>query len=409
MNRDFVLLWQGQAVSHLGNQAFSVAMMLWTMQATGSASVMGLLMTASSLPGLLLTPIGGTVADRRSRIAIIIACDLVGGAGVTALALVMMRTQEPRVVLPLLFAMAVLSGVVRAFFLPAIHSGIPDLVPRERLAAANSLNQMSMQLSLFAGQALGGVLFRLLGAPLLFLFDGLSFFFAAGFAGFIRAPRSPRSPRSPASGRHPFRDFTHETAEGFRWVWRHTGLRDFLLTASLVNFLGMPILVLFPFYVERRLGAGAEWYGFLLAAISAGSVAGFVLAGTLRLAGAARGRVILVAMLVAPALFGILGLVRLRVPALAVAFAGGLALGVINISLLTSIQQATPAELRGRVMSLLTTVSMGLIPVGMALGGVVGDLTDKNVPLVYGVCGALSVLCVLWLASRRPAREFLAS
>ena len=406
-NRNFVLLWQGQTVSQLGNEAFLVAMMFWTMETTGSASLMGLLMTISSLPGVVLAPFGGALADRWSRVRIIVVCDVIAGLGVLALGFAMRAwSGETQLLLGLLFAVAVLEGVVRAFFMPAVSATIPDLVPAERLAAANSANQFSIQTSVFLGQAVGGVLYRLLGAPLLFILDGVSYLFSALSEAFIRAPRPVPPPRDEAV--HPLRQLARETADGLRWVWRRPGMRDFIVVASLLNFLAMPMFVLFPFYVSDVLGTGAEWYGFLLAAISAGSAAGFVVAGTLRISGAVRGWTLVAAMVVGPGLFGLLGLVRLPWAALATAFAGGVALGVLNIFLITLLQSSTPPELRGRVMGLLATLGGALIPLGSALGGFAGDLTGKNIPLVFGVCGALSVAATALLATRRDCRAFLA-
>ncbi|MCP4228088.1 MAG: MFS transporter, partial [Actinomycetia bacterium] len=78
-NRDFVLLWQGQLVSRMGRQALTIAMMFWTMEATGSASLMGAMMMAGTLPGVVLGPLAGTLADRVSRKWILVFCDAGSG------------------------------------------------------------------------------------------------------------------------------------------------------------------------------------------------------------------------------------------------------------------------------------------------------------------------------------------
>ena len=167
-NRDFSLLWLGQTISQLGNQAFSIAMMFWLMRATGSASLMGLLMFTSLLPGVLLGPFGGTFADRHSRIRIALVCDILSGLAVLTLAFAMFDPRverlEPgavRFVIALMFVVAALAGILRAFFTPALTAAIPDLVPRDKIPAANSLNQISVHSSNLVGQAIGGALYEL--------------------------------------------------------------------------------------------------------------------------------------------------------------------------------------------------------------------------------------------------------
>jgi MFS family permease len=411
-NRDFLLVWQGQTLSQLGTQVYSIAMTYWLMRATGSASLMGLMLLASMLPGVVLGPFGGTFADRHSRIRIALVCDLLSGVAVLTLAVSMfhprVRALDPaaiRMVIGLMFVVAVLQGILRAFFTPALSAVIPDLVPKDKIPAANSLNQFSVQGSTLIGQAIGGVLFQVLGAPLLYVADGLSFLYAALCALFVRVPVRERKP---VQG-HPFRAFLQETAEGFRYLGKQAGLRNFVLIASLVNFFAMPILVLFPFYVELFLKADAKWYGFLMAGIGAGSVLGFLIAGTLNLKGEARRRGIFISMVLVPISFTALAFVANPWVALALVVCGGIVLGIVNVYTMTMLQVATPDEVRGRVIGVVLTMSAGLMPLGMAVGGVVGDLTGKNVPLVYAVCGLCALLVTVVLGVRRDLRDFLAN
>jgi len=408
-NRDFFLLWQGQTVSQLGNQAFLIAMAIWVKDATGSATLMGLLMTVSALPGVLLAPFGGTFADRHSRIKIIVGCDLLAALASLGLGFFMLSTSSTSLVLPLLFAVTVLIGIIRSFFSPAIQASIPDLVPMERLPAANSLNHFSIQTSVFAGQAVGGILYRILGAPLLFIADGVSYLFAGISEMFIRDTwKKPEEKPHPSGTGGAFQAFLHETGEGLRYVWGRGGMRDFMLVACLLNFLGMPMFVLLPFYVDTVLHVTADWYGYLLAAMSIGAVAGFLLAGTMRLKGQVLGWSLVLGLLLGPLFFSAVGFIANPWVALVLAFASGLSLGTVNIYLITLLQLSTPKELRGRVLGLLGTLAGGLMPIGTALGGWLGDLTGKNIPLIFGGVGVLSVVVTLALATRRECRRFLA-
>jgi DHA3 family macrolide efflux protein-like MFS transporter len=410
LNPNFLLLWGGQAISQLGNQAYGLAMMFWLMEKTGSASLMGLVLMVSSLPALLLSPLGGALADRHSRIRILIVCDLLAGLALLGLAAaVFLMPDRVSLLIGLLFTVSTLLGLVRAVFAPTLNAAIPDLVPKEKLAAATSLNQFAVQGALFLGQGVGGVLYRVLSAPVLFLIDALSFFVSAVGAMFIRTPGHPRERAAAGTAGEAFRAFGRDLAEGFRYVWRLKGFRYFLVAVSLVNFFLMPVIVLFPFFVSLSLGKGAAWYGFLMAAVSLGTVCGFLLVGVLRLKGPAQAWTIILSLLLVPLLYGTLGYLRSPAAALAGSFGVGAAIGVVNVYLITMAQLSAPPELRGRVMGLVTTLSGGLVPIGMALGGFVGDLLDKNIPLIYSLCGALTVIAVLATCLRRDTREYLAA
>lgn len=406
-NRNFLLLWQGQLVSQIGTQAFVVGMMFWMKQATGSASIVGTLMMFSLLPGVLLGPFGGTVADRYSRRTIIILSDIISGLAVLGVAFLFFRYPTSKELLIFsLFSVALLSGIVQAFFRPAILAAIPDLVPEPKVPAANSMTHFAHNFSAVLGQATGGLFYSILGAGRLFFFDGLTFLFSAVSEFFIKIPQHPTE-KGLSLGQTE-KAFRRDLIEGLRFVWTWKGMRNFLVMVGLVNFFAMPFMVLMPFYAELNLRAGAEWYGFLMAGFSAGSVAGYVVAGLLPVQGSRRSVLIPFLLSAAGLLYGSLGFVTVRWLALLITLAAGVLLGVFNVLVMTIFQTTTPREFRGRIMGLVMTISMAASPLGTLAGGIAGDLTGKNIPVIYAVCGGLIFLSVLLIGSSRSVFRYLA-
>lgn len=406
-NKDFLLLWQGQFVSRLGNQAFNIALVLWIVQNTGSATLMGLLLMVSSIPALILAPIGGAFADRYPRKKIIIACDLISGIVVLALtALLFLRPDATEVILVGIFITAICLAVSGSFFGPAIGASVPDLVPKERIAVANSLGQFSIQLSLFIGQGFGATLFRILGAPLMFLFNGLSFLFSAFSELFIRIPQS--IPERSSRWQDRFGEFRRDLAEGLRYVWGTTGLKGLVLISAVGNFFTAPILLLLPFYVTEYLGVREDWYGFLLAAFGVGALLGFLVIGLMPPSGRVRLRAMLLVMFVDASTYGLLVLAPGPWPALALAVLSGATGGFLTVNITTLVQLTTPSEIRGRIFGLLATISGSITPIAMGLSGVVADLTGRNVPLIYLTCSAILLLLAVIITGHRDIRTFLA-
>ncbi|NKB67494.1 MAG: MFS transporter [Candidatus Latescibacteria bacterium] len=407
MNRNFLLLWQGQLVSRIGAQGFSIAMLFWIKHETGSATLMGTLMMFSQLPALLLRPVGGTLADRYSRRRIIVVSDLLKGVSVLSLAaLCFVRPQWTGGILVWLCAVAVFSAAVDSFFSPAISAAIPDLVPADKVARANSLRTISDQGGRFIGQALGGMLFRLLGAPFLFLIDGLTYLFSALSESFIAIPQA--IPTKSKGWAELFRDFKRDTAAGFGYVWGDGGMRSFVWVNIILGFFLPPILLLLPFYVEDTLQAPPDWYGFLWAAFSLAAVLGSLGAGFIKVAGPARSGLCLVCLLGFAVGLGGLGLVRTPLVALGLMTLVGLLVGYVGINLVTILQLSVPTQMRGRVLGVLDTLGGAAYPVSMGLAGVVADLTGQNIPLIYTVCGGMAALLLVGVALKPDFRRFLA-
>ncbi len=407
-NRNFALQWQGQTVSRLGSQVFMAGLLFWIKQATGSPALMGTLSMVSSLPGVILMPVGGALADRYPRRLIIIIGDLIRGASLLALtAFMWLRPTAIPAILVGLFLVSVINGVVGSFFGPALAATIPDIVPKNRVTAANSLGQLSLQGSLFIGQAIGGWLFEVVGATWLFFVNGLSFLYSSGSEVFVKIPQT--IPETKGNWRQQFRSFGHDIAEGFRYVWAKPGLREMLYLSAALSFFTAPILVLMPFYVEDTLGATARWYGFLLSGFAVGTLLGYALAGILRLKAGARGLAMIVISVLVPLGFVGLGLVRSTTLALLLTLVGGLASGYVTVNITTLIQVTTPSEIRGRVVGLLAALSTALTPIGSGLAGVVAELLHKNIPAIFIGCGVITAAIALLLSTRSSYRGIMST
>jgi MFS family permease len=407
LNKNFFLLWQGQLVSQLGNQVHYIAVMFWIKHATGSAALMGTLMMAAMLPGVLLGPVGGTFADMYSRKKIIVMSDVLCGIGVLiAGGMLIYMPDEKSAIIALLFVLAVFVGIVSSFFRPAIQASIPDLVPTDKVQAANSMNQSSMQVSLFIGQGIGGVLFRILGAPMLFIIDGLTYLFSAFSESFIKIPQVIPEKANGASEK--LRKFRTDMVEGMKYVWQRRGMRDLFVAATFLNFFSSPFPVLMPFYVEDHLGVAPDWFGFILAAFGAGALIGYAIAGALKISGAVRSRLIIILLFVQGIQFGLFGIIYNPFLAVSVTLLMGVFSGIINVYIITILQITTPGEIRGRVFGLLQTIAGGLMPLGMGLGGVAAEMLNNNVALIFMISGVTTALCMIVVSISRPFREYLA-
>jgi MFS family permease len=250
------------------------------------------------------------------------------------------------------------------------------------------------------------MLFRLWGAPLLVLINGLSFLVAAISECFIKIPQ--KIPESGGGRKERFKTFKKDIAEGLSYVWKEPGLKRLFFFSAIFNFFTMPVIVLLPFYVEDFLKVRIDWYGYLAAAFGVGVLIGSLSTGFIKLSGKTRMRLMISFAIFNSLTVGLLGFAPDVKVALILAFLIG-ALGSFNgINVATILQMSTPSEIRGRAFGLLHTLSGSIAPVGMGLGGFLYDLVNRNITLIYVSCGVVMVLLSFLVSTSREFRRFLA-
>jgi DHA3 family macrolide efflux protein-like MFS transporter len=405
-NRSFTLLWQGQLISSIGKNAFALTALLWLKETTGSGTLSGLVGAAAMLPMVLLGPLAGVFVDRVNRGRMIAWTDVAGGVLVSAAAaLFFLLPGSGSLLLAAVFVVSLGTGLLDTFSQPSISASLPDLVPREKLEAANGLNLTGLHVAMLVAQGASGILYRLLGAPLLVAANAVAYLWAGFTELGIRTP--DRRVRA-APGTRPWQRFMTELAEGARYVWRHRGLRTMLGVFTALNFFVTPILALMAFFVQDYLRLRPEWLGYLMASYGAGGLVGFALAGALPVRGRGREALVAAATIGESAMIPLMLVFRAAAFQVGGFFAAGLLGGLVNVHAMTLLQTAAPAELRGRVQSISMTLSVGVMPVGMALSGVLFDASGGSFLWVIGLPGVMMLVVSCLALFFRHYRNFLA-
>jgi MFS family permease len=395
-HRDFRLLWTGMCVSLVGDGIFLVAM-AWQVYALSNAptalATVGIAMTLPTIACLLL---GGVVSDRFDRRRVILAADVVRGVAVGALAVLAFAGALQLWHLVVLVA---LYGVGTGFFAPAFDAIVPDLLPSEELAQANSLDQFVRPLAFrLAGPALGGLLVAALGAGSAFALDALSF--VASAAALLAMRSRPAGTAAPAGS------VAADLRSGFDYVRRHVWLWGTFAAAAVAYlcFMG-PTEVLLPYVVKNSLHGSAADLGLVLAAGGIGSVACAVAMGQ---GGLPRREITFIYLVWTLATLAVAGygvatavwqLMLVSVAFNALETAGTIVWATVK-------QREVPASLLGRVSSLDWLISIGLLPVSLALTGPLSNAIGAQSTLIAaGIVGGAVTLAALYLPGMRAVER----
>ena len=390
--RPFALLWTGQSLSRLGDFIYEIALAWWVLQKTGSAQTMSLVIIFSITPAVLFAVIGGVTVDRVSRPGLMLASD-VSRAGV-ALAVAALGFAG-RLEVWHIFLASLIFGFVDAFFQPAYAALIPQIVPEDDLPSANSLTSLSVNLSRVAGPAVGAALVALIGPAAAFGLNGLSFVASAA----LLLPLLTAVPARPAaSGERasPWRDLRQgfATVLSVPWLWVS------ILIFGLTNItLSGPYSVAMPFLVSNSLKADVGTLGLLYAAFPAGYViSGIWLGRYPRLR--RRGPLMYVSVALAALMLAVFGILPPLWVLVAAALMNGIALQAGQLVWTNSLQSMVPNDQLGRVVSIDSLGSFGLLPIGYAL---TGWATQQLGPPAVFLFGGLFTAAVCLLALVHPA------
>lgn len=410
-NRDFTLVWLGQSISQAGGACSEIAIVWLLVGLTGSSTLMGVMLTASYIPTILLLLFGGAIADRYSGRLVAIISDMFNALITAALAVLVTLGS---VNLVEIFVFALISGLVGAFFNPALGALYPALTPPEQYDATSSLRQMTTQLATLLGPALAGYIIARWSVGAALWVDAASF--AVSFLTLLAARErraqaakiahetletdAPIQPDQPPK----HRESTWRTAfGGFHFLRGEMGVLTLILFFCLTNGLNDVMVVLVPRLVRLNMRLPATAYGLLASCMGAGALLGAFIAGLVAPRLRRRAQVICGAM----AVFGLaivgMGLARNALD-LDIAYAVmGFTFATPEVIFGGLLLRIIPDDMRGRVFSVIGLIATCMNPAGLLLAGVLGDTFGPRAGLWIG--GGLITLLALSVALLPTVRQ----
>ncbi|WP_139488384.1 MFS transporter [Brevibacillus dissolubilis] len=377
-NRSFAFLTIGQIISLLGSTIQRFALSLYVLGLTGSGTIFASVLAMSLIPSILLGPVAGVIADRFNRRTIMIVLDVLSAIVVGVMLLL---SANDSLNMPAIYVSVMLLAIFTTVYQPTVRAMVPSLVPKEQLMEANALNTLITTTSNLSGPVLAGLIYSMMGMNVILLINGLSFLLAGILSMCIVIEFVKRQ----HSG-NIFKTFASDLGQGFRFVRNDQLLWKTLLALLVVNlFLGPIFTVGIAYITKITLQVSDQMYGLCEGLVLAGSLmAPFLIGKFTKNMDRAR---IFFSIIGLSGIFLFLASASIN-PLFTGMFSSSIvpfwfftacgfsifAIGaVFNIVIGTMVQQNTPGELLGRVMSLVVTLATATAPLGQMIFGVLFD------------------------------------
>jgi MFS family permease len=392
--RDFRLFWCGQLVSLIGTWIQSVAQQWLVLKLTGSAFALGLVSTVQFTPLLLLALIGGAITDRVAKRNLLLLTQVISGSLALLLGILV---QSGTVQYWHVLVIAGMLGTVNAFYVPARQAFVAELVDKEALLNAVALNSAIFNGARVIGPAVGGILIAVLGLSLNFYLN------AASFLAVILGLLLIRPRRVTQTGDRG--TIMQNVGEGLRYIRATPVVATILALVGVASLFAFNFTTLIPLVSRFVLHVGSDGFGFLMAAMGAGSLISAIALAFFTRRDLAR-RLIYGGVFVMTLTEIALGFSKIYGLSMVLLLIIGLSSTLFTTTANTMVLAGTPSHLQGRVMSVYSLMFLGMTPFGSFLSGLVAQRAGTSVALILG--GAITfafAVAVFVYRSRLRARQ----
>ncbi|HZD59007.1 MAG TPA: MFS transporter, partial [Anaerolineae bacterium] len=356
-SREYRYLWSGALLSNIGTWIQTVALGWFVLQITNSEFALGLVNFAAGIPTFFLALAAGVIADRYERRSLLLVAQTI--LMLLAFTLGILITLNIASFLNII-AISLAAGIATSFSFPAWLALIPETVPQRDLMNAVALNSAQFNVARLIGPAIAGLVISLLGVAASFYVNALSFMAVIIALAVIKVP--------PIRERNTNESVWQNFTEGITFARNNSSIAILLILIGMLTIFGLSHTVLMPAFARDILKVGARGLGYLLAASGFGAAMGaLIVAGLSHLVQ----RKTLIKISISSYSIFLLTFALSNIFALSLIAQVGVGMSFLmtTSSINTSLQTASPAKIRGRVMSLFVWAFMGLFPLGSFLIG----------------------------------------
>lgn len=397
-SKDFTLVVIGQIISLFGNATIRFALPLYLLNLTGSSALYGTVTACAFIPAILLSPIGGIVADRVNKRNVMVILDFFTAAIILAFSLLM---NGVNLILLLTVTLMLLYGIAGAYQ-PSVQASIPALVTQENFMAANSIINTISSFASLIGPVLGGVLYSAYGLKPILWICMICFILSAVMEIFIKIPFQKQT-----SDGGILKTAKTDFAESICFIRKEKPVvgKVLLVICGINLFMSAMIIVALPYLVTEVLNLKAvqanRLYGFAEGALAAGGLVGGIGAGVFanKLAIQKSGNLVIACAAcvfpigIALILFssGIINYIVITVCCFVIMVFST----IFTVQMTAFIQAETPQNLIGKVIAVILTVSMCAQPLGNALYGVLFEICKGLEYIVVLFAGIVSLMIAI--------------
>jgi len=397
-SKDFTLVVIGQIISLFGNAAIRFALPLYLLNLTGSSALYGTVNACAFIPAILLSPIGGIVADRVNKRNIMVILDFFTAAVILTFSLLM---NGVNLIFLLTVTLSFLYGIAGAYQ-PSVQASIPALTNQDNFMAANSIINTISSFASLMGPVLGGILYSAYGLKPVLWVCMVCFIMSAVMEIFIKIPFQKQT-----SGDGILKTARTDFAESIRFIREEKPVigKAVLVICGINLFLAAMIIVALPYLVTEVLNLETSQanrlYGFAEGALAAGGLAGGIGAGIFanKLAIHKSGNLVIAcAVCVFPISAALMlfssGMINYIVITVC-CFAIMVCSTIFTVQMMSFIQKETPQNLIGKVIAVILTVSMCAQPLGNAFYGVLFEICKGVEYAVVLFSGIVSLMIAI--------------